>query len=87
MMGREDKKKCFRANIRGVFSTQSKIYDGTFLQRYKSSHRRSSVKKGVLRIFAKFTGKHLCHGLFLNKVAGLKPATLLKRDSGRVVFL
>ena len=36
-------------------------------------------KKGVLRNFAKFTGKTLCHNLFLNKVAGLRPATLLKR--------
>ena len=26
----------------------------------KSSHRKCSVKKGVLRNFAKFTGKHLC---------------------------
>ena len=25
-----------------------------------SSHQRCSVKKGVLRNFAKFTGKHLC---------------------------
>ena len=29
--------------------------------------------KGVLRNFAKFTGKHLCQSLFFNKVAGLKP--------------
>ena len=35
-----------------------------------SSHRRSSVKKGVIRNFAKFTGKHLCHILFFNKVTG-----------------
>ena len=29
-------------------------------------------KKGVLREnFIKFTGKHLCHTLFLNKVSGL----------------
>ena len=28
--------------------------------------------------FAKFTGKHLCQSLFFNKVAGLRPATLLK---------
>ena len=27
-------------------------------------------KKGVLRNFAKFTGKHLCRSLFFNKVAG-----------------
>ena len=42
----------------------------------KSSHQRCSVKKGVLINFAKFTGKHLCQSLFLNKVAG---ATLLKK--------
>ena len=44
-----------------------------------SSHRRCSVKKGVLRNFAKFTGKNLCQSLFFNKVAGLWPATLLKK--------
>ena len=31
------------------------------------------MKKGALKIFAKFTGKHLCQGLFLNKVAGRRP--------------
>ena len=36
-------------------------------------------KKGVLRIFAKFTGKHLCQGLFFKKVEGLRPAALLKK--------
>ena len=36
-------------------------------------------KKGVLRNFAKFAGKNLCHNLFLNKVAGLRPETLLKK--------
>ena len=36
------------------------------------------MKKGVLKNFAKFRGKHLCQSLFLNKVAGL-PATLLKQ--------
>ena len=29
-------------------------------------------EKGVLRNFAKFTWKHLCHSLFFNKVAGLR---------------
>ena len=36
-------------------------------------------KKDVLRNFAKFTGKHLCQRLFLNKVAGLRHSTLLKK--------
>ena len=38
---------------------------------YKSSHRRCSVKKGVLKNLAKFTGKHLCQSHIFNKVAGL----------------
>ena len=49
------------------------------LTSFRSSHRRCSVKKGVLRNFAKFTGKHLCQSLFFNKVAGLRPETLLKK--------
>ena len=36
-------------------------------------------KKVVLRNFAKSTGKHLCQSLFFNKVAGHRPATLLKK--------
>ena len=30
-------------------------------------------KKGVLRIFVKLTGKHLCQSPFFNKVADLRP--------------
>ena len=40
-------------------------------------------KKGVLRNFAKFTGKHLCQRLFFNKVAGLahlEPLTNFKQN-------
>ena len=37
----------------------------------RNNHQRCSVKKGVLINFAKFTGKHRCQSLFLNKVAGL----------------
>ena len=36
-------------------------------------------KKIVLKNFVKFTGKHRCQSLFFNKVAGLVPATLLKK--------
>ena len=42
------------------------------------SHR-CSVRKRVLRNFAKFTGKHLRQSLSFNRVAGLRPATLLKK--------
>ena len=33
----------------------------------RSSHRKCSLKKGVLKSFTKFTGKHLCQYLFFNK--------------------
>ena len=36
----------------------------------RSSHQICSVRKGVLRNFAKFIRKHLCQILFFNKVAG-----------------
>ena len=42
-----------------------------------SSRLRCSLTKCVLRNIAEFTGKHLCQSLFLNKVADLRPATLL----------
>ena len=38
------------------------------------------MEKGVLINFTKFTEKHPCKGLFFNKVAGLRPATLLKKS-------
>ena len=46
---------------------------------YRSSRLEVFCRKGVLRNFAKFTGKHLCQKLFFNKVAGLRPSTLLKK--------
>ena len=45
------------------------------------------MEKYVLRNLTEFTGKHLCQSLSFNKVAGLRPATLLKKDSGTGVFL
>ena len=44
------------------------------------------MKKGVPKNFSKFTGKHLCQSLFLNKVAGLRSATLLKKWLGHKCF-
>ena len=57
-----------------------------WLASLKSSHRRCSVRKGVLRNFAIFTGKHLYQSLFFNKVAGLRSATLLKTRLWRRCF-
>ena len=45
------------------------------------------MKNDVFRNFSKFTGKHLCQGLFFNKVAGLGLQLYQKKDSGTDVFL
>ena len=37
---------------------------------HRSSRPKMFCKKGVLEIFAKFTGKHLCQKFFFNKLAG-----------------
>ena len=42
--------------------------------------------KSVLKDFVKFTGKHLCRSLFLNEVAGLRPATSLKNRLLHICF-
>ena len=47
------------------------------MNKRSSNHRTSN--KGVLKNFAKFTGKHLCQSLFFNKVSGLRPGTLFKK--------
>ena len=39
---------------------------------FRSSRPEEFCKKGLLRNFAKFTGKHLCQSLF-DKVTGLRP--------------
>ena len=57
----------FLSNI----SSFSVIFFSTII---RSSRRRCSVRKRVLRNFAKFTGKHLCQSHL-----SLRPATLLKK--------
>ena len=40
---------------------------------------KEAAAGGVLKNFAKFTGKHLCQSLFFNRVASLRPVTLLQK--------
>ena len=54
--------------------------------KHRSSHWRCSVKKGVLKNFTNFIGKHLW-SLFLVMLQAWLAATLLKRDSSTSVFL
>ena len=64
--------------IKAEFPNESKPADVTSIfKKYRSSHRRCSVRKSV---------KHLCKSHFFNKVAGLRPATLLKKRPGHTCF-
>ena len=40
--------------------------------KFRSSRPEVFCKKGVLKNFTKFQGKHQCHSLFFTKVAGLR---------------
>ena len=51
---------------------------------FRSNYQGCSVKKGVLRKFAKFTEKHLCQGLFFNKVVGA--CNFIKKEALTQVF-
>ena len=46
---------------------------------YRNSPPDVLCKKGVLRNFAKFKGKHLSQSLLFNKVTVLRSATLFKK--------
>ena len=54
-----------------------------FRENTRSSLPEVFCRKGVLRNFAKFTGKQLCQSLFFNKVAGLRP---VKKETLTQVF-
>ena len=64
---------CLRGILVELFLHRSKLM-------YRNSRPEVFCKLGTLRNFTKFTGKHLCQGLFLNKVAGLRAANLLKKS-------
>ena len=46
----------------------------------RSSHQGCSVKKIFLKILQNSREKHLCQRLFFNKVAGLRPPTILRKN-------
>ena len=73
--------RCFPANFvkfsRTPFSQSTSGRLLLWLIKYeilivRSSHQRCFIKKGVLKDFTKFTGKHLCQSPFFNKVSGVR---------------
>ena len=51
---------------------QSSVFVKQMTTHQRSGYQRRSVRVDVLRKFSKFTAKHLCQRIFLNKVAGLR---------------
>ena len=62
-----------------IIFAKNPAYDNLKSHTEKKQPSKVFCKKGVLRKFAKFTGKHLCQSLFFNKVVGLRPAALLEK--------
>ena len=58
-------------------SLHKKLEESRRASIYRSSHRRCSIKKGFLRNFAKFTGKHLCRP---------EPCNFIKKETLAQVF-
>ena len=58
----------FRAYRNAIFGRNKLI---CFQNAFRSSRSQMFFKKGILKNFVIFTGKHLCWSLFFNKVAGL----------------
>ena len=52
----------------------------------RSSRPEVPCKKGVLRNFAKFTGKHLWQSFFFSKVAGLRNVNFAKFHQKNTFF-
>ena len=54
----------------------------------RGNHPEVSCKKGVLRNFTNFTGKHLRQSFFFNKDAGLRPkdCNFIKKETLALVF-
>ena len=85
-----DRRSCFP---QPVFQQQlflkfcGKSSQSLYSIKHRSSFPEVFCRKGVVQNFAIFTGKKLCNSFLLNKVAGLRPATLLKKDFGTGVSL
>ena len=67
----ETSERCLRSIQSKQWRQQNEVINVILVfSLFRSSHRRCFVRKGVLRNFAKITGKRLCQGLFFNNVAG-----------------
>ena len=74
----------FLQNTSGRLLLELLVYDPVVS--IEEAVHRYSKKKLVWQILHKSTKKELYQSLFFDNILGLKPATLLKRESGKVFF-
>ena len=79
--------KCTYIKIKNCKCEGRGVTGKTYCLKSRSSRLQVFFEIGVLKIFVNITGKYLCWSLFLIKFQVLTPATLLKRDFNKKVFL
>ena len=82
----ESKNKCFRLPKKTTITLKGEVYTHIKGMLW-SSHQMCSVKKVFVEISQNSLENTCAKVSFFNKVAGLRSATLLKKDSGTGVFL
>ena len=70
-----------RSEIQKLWTIDTKSLTIWLNVTHRSTRRKCSVEKCVLKNFVKFTRKHLCSILLFNKFLVIRPASLLKSGS------
>ena len=82
----------FETTERGFVShnylgTKEFVWKVILVANVRGSHRRCSVKEGILKHFAKFARKHLRRSIFFNNVAGFRTFQVNFAKFSRTPFL
>ena len=68
-----------KSTLRQCWYVLCRLWNNPFQPSFQKHPKEVFCKICVLKNFIKLTGKGLCWSFFLNKVAGLKPASLFKK--------
>ena len=73
--------------LRNAFTRHYKFFYTNISTIFRSSYRKCSIKKAILKYFVIFTGKRLWWCLFFNQVAGHQTCNFMKRRLQHRYFL
>ena len=74
-------------NVIMKYQPREKLTPQAYTRSCSSSHQSCSIRKGVLKIFAKVTGKHLCHWCFAVNFAKFSRIGFLQNTFGQLLLL